>query len=163
MNEAWKIIKDNDAHHNSILQNGYTGCDVVVMSQFQVRNYTPGPNEVCISIGSKNWGITAPELEGRFKNLLSLEFDDVQIADANDPTAKNLTSKVAAKVIKFFADYVDNTDRVVIHCFAGISRSRSMAAALCHCFDLPFEYTVLNKPVYDVICKTYNEINGLVK
>lgn len=152
------MIRDDNAHHDSILANGYTGCDVLVMSQCEIREYKPGEDEVCISIGSQTWGVDAPRLSKKFKQVLALEFDDTAVGDAGNPGAKTISDEDALKAVKFFQNHLNESKKIVIHCYAGMSRSRSMAGTLCLCFQSPFEYTILNDSVKFQILKAYKQM-----
>lgn len=57
--------------------------------------------------------------------LLKLQFDDVE-----DPDINAITEKDADLIAKFVKNNVDNADRIIVHCSAGISRSAGCAAAI---------------------------------
>jgi predicted protein tyrosine phosphatase len=161
MNEFQELINRDAEHRNQVLASGYTGCDVVVMGQGQAKAYVPETDsEVCISISTGRWGDVEPVLSDKFKNILRISFDDIAIGDADFEEAQSIDDKQARAVIMFFYAYYQTSSRIVIHCFAGMSRSRSMAGTLCKCFGLPFEYTILNKHVESQITKAYRALLG---
>lgn len=155
-----EMVQVDKWHHDRIIALGdYQGCDVVVMSQAEVKIYMPtSENEVCISISNEWWGELKPKLSYRYKDILQLVFDDVAVGDAHRQNTKGMTDEQALEVIKFFEKYYKTADKIVIHCFGGISRSRSTAATLCKLYGLPFRYTVLNKHVEDQLTKAYNSL-----
>ena len=59
------------------------------------------------------------------KGVCYLSFDDVEGDKANCMTRAD-----AEKIIKFVNEYVGKVDEIIVHCFAGISRSAGVCAAL---------------------------------
>jgi len=160
MNEFVEMINKDADHRNQVLSSGYHGCDVVVLGQGQAKMYIPETdNEVCISISSEHWGDFKPILSDKFHEVLRLNFDDIAIGDTDLENANSITPHQANEVVRFFDKHKDS-HRIIIHCFAGMSRSRSMAGALCKCFGLPFRYTVLNQHVEDQITQAYHKLFG---
>jgi predicted protein tyrosine phosphatase len=127
----------------------YHGMQVEVMGIYSVRQYIPGPDEACISIYTDFYSVGRPLLEG-FVDVLRLEFDDTTFDRKGDPDAKPFTPEMADDVAKFV---LRNRGRkkLVIHCFAGVSRSRSMASAITEALDLPYNFTVVNKEVESLV------------
>lgn len=154
-----EAIKKDKEHHSQVLASGYDGCDIVVMSQAEVKEYIPETdNEVCISISNEYWGEYKPILSEKYKEILQVEFDDVAVGDAGRENIHNVSDHQAQQIVMFFDRYYQTAHKIVIHCFGGISRSRSTASALCTCFGLPFRYTALNKPVENQITKAYHSL-----
>lgn len=131
----------------------YPGPRVTVMNQFEAQQYTPQDHEVCISITSDANMAFAPRpaiLSDKFEDILRLEFDDVAVQQVGDETATSISKEQSVKVVEFVQRHLDKK-HLVIHCFAGISRSRSIAAAICQHFALPYKFTALNSHVYNSI------------
>lgn len=61
----------------------------------------------------------------KIKGVCYLSFDDVEGDEANCMTRAD-----AEKIINFVNEYVDKVDEIIVHCFAGISRSAGVCAAL---------------------------------
>lgn len=134
----------------------YTGLRLVVSGQATAERYEPGPNEVCISVDSTGHGIIPPKLQDGWADVLRLKFDDV----VQDGTLRTITRRQAEAVVQFFAKHQDKK-MCLIHCFAGVSRSRSLAGALAICFELPYRYTMLNWTVRQAIFNAYQELYNI--
>jgi len=154
------MVRFDDKLHQTVLDDGYKGCDVIVMGQASAMKYVPETdNEVCISIVTTEWsGVPTVELNPKFKDILRLSFDD--ILSINHNNSDGLDEADARRAVEFFGKYVKTADKIIIHCFAGLSRSRSMAGTLCECFNLPFKYNIRNKNVYNMIYKAFQKYNG---
>ena len=59
------------------------------------------------------------------KGICRLFFDDVEGHDAYCMTRAD-----AEKIIQFVNTHINNVDEIIVHCFAGISRSAGVCAAL---------------------------------
>jgi predicted protein tyrosine phosphatase len=125
----------------------YEGLRLDVFGQYQCQQYRPGEDEVCISISSTGHGIVNPTLPKEFVDVLRLEFDDVAIGDFGMADAKTITPEQAEQVAQFVSKHFSRK-KLVIHCFAGMSRSRSMAAAIANVLQLPYDYTIRNSSVF---------------
>lgn len=131
----------------------YQGLKMEVMGLASVVQYTPGPDEVAISIHSDMYRYEKPDLIAQgFVDVLPLEFDDTEFAEMGNPNAKPYTEQMAKKVAEFVLKHKDKK-KIVIHCFAGMSRSRSMAAGIVHGLnrfhgiELPYRWTVKSRGV----------------
>lgn len=143
----------------------YIGIQVEVMNRMEAEKYCPlTKDEVCISIKSESEYALGFDREAKlhpnFADVLYLSFDDtgVELVGMEDKTAKKLTDDDIRKIVSFVVKHMDK-EKLVIHCFAGISRSRSMAAAICDHFHLPYQYTVNNRSVYDKVIGGFKNIN----
>ncbi len=118
---------------------------VVVLSASKAARHRPSARTAVISIR----GARDPEiaLSTRYRATLRLVFEDVSIV-AEDPTDDgSISAAQAASVAAFVRQHAD-AGTLLLHCAAGVSRSRSMAAAICDVLGLPYQWTVLNDDVY---------------
>lgn len=135
----------------------YTGLKVRVLSAPKARAYRPGPREVAISIRGPRERVVP--LSPRFAAVLPLVFDDMGIfampSAEGGGTAETMTAAQADAVVAFIRAHV-NAATLVIHCTAGVSRSRSLAAAVCAALQLPYGYTTLNEDVYAAVTHAFS-------
>lgn len=129
-------------------ERAYTGIRVRVLSAQKVLVYRPGANEVAIAIRGHSEKVTA--LSPRFVQVLPLVFDDTSpyatYANSGQDNPATISAEQADAVAAFVLRHRDR-DALVIHCTAGVSRSRSLAAAVCSALRLPYEWTVVNDDV----------------
>ena len=78
---------------------------------------------IIISITDKDNANPTFNKNDTMSGVLKLKFDDV---DDNN----GITDSDVQKIIKFIIEHLYNTDLIVVHCEAGISRSSGVAAAL---------------------------------
>lgn len=74
-------------------------------------------------------------------------FEDVSIFADHSADDSSISEAQAASVATFVREHA-GADTLLLHCAAGVSRSRSMAAAICDVLGLPYQWTVLNDDVY---------------
>jgi predicted protein tyrosine phosphatase len=138
----------------------YTGLQVEVMSRSEAEDYIPGENEVCISIKSAAKMAMGSDrqanLHSNFIDIMRLEFDDTGMEMLGIEGAKEFTKNDAKNVWLFVMKHIDKK-KLVIHCFAGLSRSRSMAAAIVDSLGLPYKYSINNKSLYTLMKETYQD------
>lgn len=138
----------------------YDGIKLLVLGQFSAERYQPETGEeVCISIMAKNdasFGVADAKLSGMFRDILRLRFDDLAVGSADHETAVSITEDQARQVVQFVKSHKDKK-KFVIHCFAGMSRSRSTAGAIADYLDLPYDFTVMNTHVYNTIIDAFVE------
>jgi predicted protein tyrosine phosphatase len=91
-----------------------------------------------------------PAVSPKFLDVLRLNFDDISEGDVGNPDAKTITYEQAEKIAAFVKKHRDKK-KIVIHCFAGRSRSRSTAAAIADYLGLPYSYTVKNDSVWRTV------------
>ena len=136
----------------------YTGLHVLVLGEYSARQYVPAENEVCISIISRPYrGLlnTSPvPLHPQFVDVLRLRFDDTAVSHRGDEAAQSITPEQSQQVAEFTRKHTDK-NKLVIHCFAGMSRSRSMAAAIAESLQLPFKFTVVNPHVFNSVKQAF--------
>jgi predicted protein tyrosine phosphatase len=83
-------------------------------------------------------------------DLLRLEFIDVEVIDKFC-----FTKEMANQIIDFVNRFENkpNKDEIIVHCFAGVSRSAGVAKWIAEKYDLDFkdEYNDYNKMVYNIL------------
>lgn len=108
---------------------------ILALSRREAERYTPeNGREVCVSIVSP--GSRVPHLSPRFRDLLRLEFDDVdrfylqrlRQLDGPPPVVP-LQPEQAREIAAFYRTHRER-DAIVVHCEAGVSRSVGVARAL---------------------------------
>lgn len=139
-------------------EDQYSGLKLLVLGQYSAEKYQPQTGEeVCISITARDdpsFGMGRAKLSGMFRDVLHLQFDDVAVGSADYERATSITPEEADAVVKFVKRHADKK-KLVIHCFAGMSRSRSMASAIADYCNLPYDFTVLNPHVYDSVVDAF--------
>jgi predicted protein tyrosine phosphatase len=118
---------------------------VLVLSASKAARHRPSARTAVISIR----GARDPEiaLSTQYRAVLRLVFDDVSVFADAPPDAANISEVQAFAVAAFVREQFD-ADTLLLHCAAGVSRSRSMAATICEVLELPYRWTVLNADVY---------------
>lgn len=134
----------------------YTGMAVQVFGRFAAEHYEPESNEeVCISIRSatKNGSDDRQaKLSGRFTAVLYMVFDDTTQEDFYHEAPTGLSEEQADLIAQFVIKHRDKK-KIVLHCYAGVNRSRSTAEAICRELKLPFAYTINNYDLFDQVSK----------
>lgn len=127
-------------------ERAYAGIRVRVLSARKMSAYCPGANEVAIAIRGHSEKDTA--LSTRFADVLHLVFDDTSAtyAESGQDNPSTISAEQADAVAAFVQRHRSRA-ALVIHCTAGVSRSRSLAAAVCSALRLPNEWTVVNDDV----------------
>lgn len=133
---------------------GHKKIRMYVVSRKEAESYvpTPGIMSVCISLWDKTVSDAPAKISGMFQDVLYLEFDDTEEVGpemAGWPPEILYNDALADQVAEFVNKYIDTAQVLVIHCFAGINRSRSMSSAIAKHFDLPYKWSVGNALVYD--------------
>ena len=132
------------------------GPQLMVLSREAVEAYAPVPGQktVCISIVDP----TAPlaNLQMGYAACLRFKFHDLDPRDVPEGTMTDvgmvefMNEDAARTIVEFAVEHAD-ADVLVIHCEAGISRSRSVAEAL---FDA-FGRRAPNQYVYRLILDVF--------
>lgn len=129
-------------------ERAYAGIRVRVLSASKASAYHPGVNEVAIAIRGRTEKNTA--LSPRFTEVLHLVFDDTSpyatYAEVGEDNPSTISDEQADSVAAFVLRHRGRS-ALLIHCTAGVSRSRSLAAAVCSSLHLPYEWTVVNDDV----------------
>lgn len=95
-----------------------------------------------------------PELLSGWNSVLSLEIEDVDLHGNLEP---GVDVRVPAAAIAAFVQTHRRAPQMLLHCHAGVSRSRSVAAAICEAFGWPYRWTVLHQPLYDAVLACLRE------
>lgn len=119
---------------------------VLVLSSDEAVRAKPRPRSVVISI--RDPGVEPPDLLQGWKAVLSLEIEDVDLHGNLSPGAD---VRAQAAAIATFVRTHRHAPLILLHCRAGVSRSRSVAAAICDAFGWPYRWTVLHRPLYDAV------------
>ncbi|MBL0889124.1 MAG: hypothetical protein IBJ19_00790 [Gemmatimonadaceae bacterium] len=131
------------------IEEGQSGVlQMRVLSAPKLARYTPVVDEVLITISTPGRR-TAPQRAGWIE-VLALVFDDTGSLAASRPDARSICIEDARRIVAFVSRHVRRR-RLVLSCDAGISRSRSVAAAVARLLNLPYRWTVLNPVVYDLL------------
>ena len=101
-----------------------------------------------IVIAVRDPGAPRIPLKAGWHDVLALEVPDVDANGVADP-AWNLDEP--ARLIARFVGTNEVATRILLHCHLGVSRSRSIAAALCAQRGWPYAWTVLHQPLYDAV------------
>lgn len=135
--------------------------EVVVMGRQDAEEYTPGENEVCISIRSHNPNHPQhgdsdkePVLSDKFVDVLRLQVDDVdpeRFWEHGMPGWNPMTDEEAMRIREFAEKHMNTKKKMIVHCYYGVSRSRSTAAALCDQYFLKHDFIVYNHYVYNKV------------
>lgn len=118
---------------------------VLVLSRAEAVLLKPDSRGVVISIRAPR--TEPPQLSSRWKAVLSLEIEDVDLHGNLD---SGVDLRAPAEAIAAFAHSHRKAPQIVLHCHAGASHSRS-AAAICDAFGWPYRWTVLHRPLYDAV------------
>jgi predicted protein tyrosine phosphatase len=140
------------------------------MSKKEAERIVPNENMAVISICGMD---SERKLSNKWKHRIDLDFDDVDVAGSFTIVTKKgnveipyilFDENMARKVITFISSLPSNVNSIVVHCYAGISRSAAVAKFLCEeIYDenFPKYYMSYNKLVYRVLyetsCKMKNE------
>ena len=127
----------------------YSGLRLRVLRAKDMTSYQPKPREAVISIRGRTESALA--LSSRFDAILRLHFDDTgpfasyAVRGDDDPTTM---SEAQAREVADFVLQHAGSSALVIQCTAGVSRSRSLAAAVSVALSLPYDFTVVNDDAY---------------
>lgn len=124
---------------------------VRVLSQDEAVRARPVRRGVVVSLRSP--GIEPPQLRSGWEAMLFLEIEDV---DAHGNLEPGVDVRPQAAAIAGFARAHRHAPQILLHCQAGVSRSRSVAAALCEAFDWPYRWTVLHQPLHDAVLASFS-------
>lgn len=151
--------RDHPAAAGAATDAEYGGLRVRVLSAPKARSYSPGTHEIAISIRDRNEADVP--LSSRFVSVLRLVFNDTgQFANHASAglDATDAFSAAHAQAVVACLRAHDDAKVLMIHCAAGISRSRSLAAAVCVSLDLPYSFHVVNDDVYCAMIRAFEQV-----
>jgi predicted protein tyrosine phosphatase len=119
---------------------------VRVLSRDEAVRARPLSRGVVISIRAPS--MEPPRLSSRWKAVLSLEIEDVDLQGNLDP---GVDLRAPGEAIAAFVQSHRRVPQILLHCHAGASRSRSAAAAICEAYGWPYHWTVLHQPLHDAV------------
>ena len=97
--------------------------------------------------------------ENRFcKGVLTLYFDDIEEPERG---LKLMEPAQAKRIISFIRDHQD-VDTLLIHCFAGVSRSRAVGVFAAELLELPpIDEKYFNEHVYGTLKRVWRVETGI--
>ena len=105
------------------------------MSASKAARHRPSARTAVISIrGAKDPEIA---LSTRYRAVLRLVFEDVSIFADHAADDSSISEEQASSVAMFVREHAD-AGTLLRHCAAGVSRFRSMAAAICDVLGVPY-------------------------
>jgi hypothetical protein len=118
---------------------------IIVLSASKAARHSPSRQTAVISIR----GSGEPELplSSLYRAVVRLIFNDISEFAERGPGTSSISPEQARAVAVFVREHGD-ADALLLHCAAGVSLSRSMAAAICDVRNLPYRWTVVNNQVY---------------
>lgn len=148
-------------HELNILATSASGALRYVMQHFCKPGITEYPERTdtyaVISIQDTVHGGLGFELKENdyCKGVLTLYFDDIEKPQTD---AQRFTNEQAAEIIRFIRAHSDDVDSLLIHCFAGISRSKAVAKFAREMLGLPpMNDNFYNEYVYAMLKQNHHE------
>lgn len=90
------------------------------------------------------------------KDVLTLYFDDIEEPEHG---LRLISFHQAIAIVKFIKDHSEDVDTLLIHCFAGVSRSRAVGVFAREVLDIPTtDETEYNKYVYSLLCQAWMQL-----
>ena len=91
------------------------------------------------------------------KDVLTLYFDDIEEPEHG---SRLISFGQAAAIVKFIKAHESDVDTLVIHCFAGVSRSRAVGVFAREVLELPpaADETGYNEYVYAILHRALDEL-----
>ena len=90
------------------------------------------------------------------KDVLTLYFDDIEEPDHG---LRLISFPQAIAIVKFIKAHAEDVDTLLIHCFAGVSRSRAVGAFAREILDIPpTDDTDYNEYVYALLYRVWKEL-----
>lgn len=110
----------------------------------------------------RNWAvisITAPgepeaSLQEGWHSVIRLQFDDVDVSESSE--FKLFDAADAANIVSFVSVVKNQVEGILVHCYAGISRSAAIAKFIAeeNAVYFPDKYGIYNKAIYRVLNAT---------
>lgn len=117
-----------------------------VMSVTEAKRLRPKKGSVVVSIWTPH--VPRSSLRPGWVDTLSLTVEDV---DEWGNVSEEAPLDEPARQLAAFIVKHQRAPEIVLHCLAGLSRSRSAAAAICAHFHWDYQWTVLHEPFYRAI------------
>ena len=90
------------------------------------------------------------------KDVLTLYFDDIEEPGHG---LRLMTDVQALAICRFIKEHESDVDTLLIHCFAGVSRSRAVGAFAREVLGLqPMDKSGCNEYVYDMLCIAWEKL-----
>ena len=140
--DGW--IADHPANAGAHTERASPAQRLVVLSASEAAKWPASRQTVVISIRGAQDRETP--LSSRYRGVLRLTFEDLSESDDGEES-NTISVEQAAAVARFIREHAD-ARTLMLHCQMGVSRSRSVAAALCDVERRPYSYTAVNDPVY---------------
>lgn len=136
-----------------------TVTEILALSQREAEAFVPKDGEVCVSI--RSCGADFPKLHPDWRDVLYLRFNDVQCECHQNPLG--LSRPAALTLAEFVLRHHETATRIVVHCFVGVSRSVSVAAAIRAALGLPgTRDMILNPLAYNRVMEAFqSEVSRL--
>lgn len=107
---------------------------IKIMSRMKAVQYTYLPHKeksIIISISESNSPKPTFCASSDILDILYLHFDDIHKEDlVLNPMYKIMTTKDAINIKNFVDKYKDEVDKIIVHCYAGVSRSSAVACGI---------------------------------
>jgi len=87
-------------------------------------HHDPGPNSMLIQITDP--ASHKPDPKYRFKEQYHFEFLDIEDCDHADDPEMYISEQQAKELVRLLRHAFDNKMNVIVHCFAGVSRSAAV-------------------------------------
>ena len=143
--DGW--IADHPANSGAEIERASPAQRIVVLSASQAAKWPASRQAAVISIRGAQDRETP--LSKRYRGVLRLTFEDM--SEYNDGAEANtISAEQAAAVARFVQEHV-GVRTLMLHCQMGISRSRSVAAAICDVERRPYTFTAINDSVYRMV------------
>lgn len=140
---------------------------IIFCPQIHAEKMTPDPSMACISICEPGY---KADLNG-WDHLIRINFDDVDKAQYPDivlldgSTPSFFTQEMAAEILDFVDKLPEPVGLLVVHCYAGISRSAAVSMMLHRYLEMPImnemPYTMHNRYVAKLMRREINKRWGL--
>lgn len=94
------------------------------------------------------------------KDVLTLYFDDIEEPEHG---LRLISFPQAIAIVKFIKTHAEDVDTLLIHCFAGVSRSRAVGVFAREILELPpvADETDYNEYVYTLLHRVWKELKYL--
>lgn len=138
---------------------------VTFISQHQAEQIDPRPDMALISITEPaSYEELIPKLDPNWKHLLKVSFHDIDtdrrkqriLAEADEYVI--FSEKHATQILEFVEQIKNEVVSLVVHCYAGLSRSAAVALFLSEAYKLnmaPGKSKIYNRTVHRILFNAY--------